>query len=47
MENNCIFCKIVDGEIQSAKIFEDEEFIAILDTMPNTYGMTLILPKKH
>ena len=46
-ENNCIFCKIVDGEFDSAKIWEDKYFLAVLDIMPNTKGMTLVLTKKH
>jgi len=44
---NCVFCKIVKGEIDSAKIWEDEEFLAILDVNPNTKGMTLLLTKQH
>lgn len=44
---NCIFCKIVKGEIPSVKIWEDEKHLAILDLNPNTEGMTLIIPKKH
>jgi histidine triad (HIT) family protein len=44
---NCIFCKIVNGEIDSAKIWEDKDFLAILDINPNTEGMALILTKKH
>lgn len=44
---NCIFCKIAKGEINSAKVFENEEFLAILDINPNTKGMTLVLPKNH
>jgi len=44
---DCIFCKIIKGEFDSAKIWEDEEFLAILDIRPNTKGMTLVLPKKH
>jgi len=44
---DCIFCKIVRGEIESAKIWEDEEFLAILDVNPNTKGMTLVLTKQH
>ncbi|MBM2820446.1 MAG: hypothetical protein HW405_206 [Candidatus Berkelbacteria bacterium] len=44
---DCIFCKIVGGEIPSAKIWEDDEFLAILDVNPNTRGMTLALTKKH
>ena len=43
----CIFCKIIKGEIDSAKVWEDENFTAILDVNPNTRGMTLILSKKH
>lgn len=44
---NCIFCKIVRGEIPSVKIWEDKEHLAILDVNPNTEGMTLVLTKKH
>ena len=44
---DCLFCKIVKGEITCAKIWEDENFLAILDINPNTKGMTLIFPKKH
>ena len=46
-KEDCIFCKIVKGEFDSAKIWEDENFMAILDIMPNTKGMTLVLSKKH
>lgn len=44
---NCIFCKIVEGKIDSAKIWEDDKFLAILDVNPNTEGMTLVLTKEH
>lgn len=44
---NCIFCKIVKEEIGSAKIWENEKFMAILDVNPNTKGMTLVLSKEH
>lgn len=44
---NCIFCKLVKGEIPSYKIYEDKDFIAILDLFPNTKGMTLVLTKEH
>lgn len=44
---SCIFCKIIEGKIPGVKIWEDKEHIAILDIMPNTEGMTLIMPKKH
>ena len=44
---NCIFCKIVKGQIPSVKIYGDKNFIAILDKFPNVKGMTLVIPKKH
>lgn len=43
----CVFCKIVNGEIPSHKIYEDENFIAILDISQASKGHTLIIPKKH
>lgn len=45
--DNCIFCKIISGEIPSAVIFEDEEFKAISDRFPGNIGHVLVLPKKH
>jgi len=44
---DCIFCKIIKGEVDSVKIWEDNEFLAILDVNPNTEGMTLLLTKEH
>ena len=44
---DCIFCKIVKGEIPSEKIWEDDEFVAFLDANPVGEGHTLIVPKKH
>lgn len=44
---NCIFCKIIKGEIESVKIWEDDKFVAILDVNPNMKGMTLILSREH
>ncbi|MBD7945556.1 MULTISPECIES: HIT family protein [Psychrobacillus] len=44
---NCIFCKIIDGSIPSAKIYEDEYVYAFMDIMPLTKGHTLIIPKSH
>ncbi|MBI4276602.1 HIT domain-containing protein [Candidatus Uhrbacteria bacterium] len=44
---DCIFCKITQGEIPAAKIWEDEKYLAILDINPNTKGMTLVLTKEH
>ena len=43
----CIFCEIAKGNIDSAKIWEDDEFVAVLDINPNTKGMTLIMSKQH
>ncbi len=44
---DCVFCKIVSDEFDSAKIWEDENYLAILDVNPNVRGMTLVMPKKH
>ncbi|MCK9292702.1 MAG: HIT domain-containing protein [archaeon] len=46
-KENCIFCKIVKKEIPSAIIYEDEDFVAFLDNMPNTKGMTIVTTKDH
>lgn len=46
-ENNCIFCRIVAGEIPSNTIYEDDEFKVILDASPASRGHALILPKEH
>ena len=47
MKENCIFCKIVSGEIPSYKTFEDDKMLAFLDISPATKGHTLIIPKEH
>lgn len=44
---DCLFCKIVKGDIPSTKIYEDKEFIAFLDIGPVNKGHTLVVPKKH
>jgi len=44
---DCIFCKISNGEIPSMKIWEDEKYMAFLDINPITEGMTLVIPKEH
>lgn len=44
---DCLFCKIVNGEVPSKKIYEDEKVVAFLDAFPNVDGHTLIIPKKH
>lgn len=46
-QNDCVFCKIIAGELPSYKVYEDDEFYAFLDIFPNTPGMTLLVPKKH
>ncbi|MEF9942156.1 MAG: HIT family protein [Lachnospiraceae bacterium] len=46
-DDNCIFCKIANGEIPSATLYEDEDFRVILDLAPAAKGHALILPKEH
>lgn len=46
-DDNCIFCKIIAGEIPSSLVYEDEDFRAILDINPAARGHVIILPKKH
>ena len=46
-EDNCIFCKLANGEIPSATIYEDEDFRVFLDLNPATKGHALIVPKEH
>ena len=45
--DNCIFCKIANGEIPAATIYEDENFRVTLDLGPASKGHALILPKSH
>ena len=45
--DQCIFCKIIAGEIPTTKWWENDNFIAILDINPNIKGVTLVIPKKH
>lgn len=44
---DCIFCKIVAGEIPSQKVYEDELFFAFMDIFPRVKGHILVIPKKH
>ncbi len=44
---NCIFCKIISGEIPSVKVYEDEHVFAFMDIMPLSKGHTLLIPKSH
>lgn len=43
----CVFCKIINGEIPSYKVYEDEDVLAILDISQATLGHTLVMPKIH
>jgi histidine triad (HIT) family protein len=45
--SDCIFCKIVNGEIPAAKVFENEHVMAFLDISQVTKGHTLVIPKVH
>jgi histidine triad (HIT) family protein len=47
IDNNCLFCKIIKGEIPCFKVYEDEYAVAFLDIKPSSYGHTLVLPKNH
>lgn len=44
---NCVFCKIVSGEILSYKVYEDDNFLAFLDINPQSPGHTQVIPKEH
>ena len=45
--DDCLFCKIIKGEIPSSKVYEDDDVIAFLDISQATKGHTLVVPKKH
>jgi len=47
MNDDCIFCKIVEGEVPSHTVYEDENVMAFLDTNPVSKGHTLVIPKEH
>ena len=47
MDDNCIFCKIIKGEIPSSKVYEDEEILAFNDINPVAPINVLVIPKKH
>ena len=46
-KNDCIFCKLANGDIPTNSIYEDDRFNVILDNGPATRGHALILPKDH
>jgi histidine triad (HIT) family protein len=47
MEDDCVFCKIVRGELPCHKIWEDDKHLAFLDINPYALGHTMIIPKNH
>ena len=44
---SCVFCAIVDGEAPAIRVYEDDDYLAILDIRPIVRGHTLVIPKKH
>lgn len=44
---DCIFCRIINGEVPTYKVFEDDKILAFLDVNPLSRGHTLIIPKVH
>lgn len=46
-KQDCIFCKIANGEIPSATVYENSDFRVILDISPASFGHCLIIPKEH
>ncbi|MBI1999281.1 MAG: HIT domain-containing protein [Parcubacteria group bacterium] len=44
---NCVFCKIIRGELPAEKVYEDERAVAFLDIKPNNLGHVLLVPKEH
>lgn len=47
MAHDCIFCKIVQGDVPSSRVYEDEQTLAFLDIHPVNPGHTLVIPKRH
>ncbi|ATP41775.1 HIT family protein [Solibacillus sp. R5-41] len=45
--SDCLFCKIINGQIPSLKVYEDDHVYAFMDIMPLTKGHTLLIPKTH
>ena len=44
---DCVFCKVIAGELPSWKVYEDDHTVAFLDLYPSSKGHTLVVPKKH
>jgi len=47
MDQDCIFCNIISGDIPAEKVYEDEHTLAFLDIQPVSAGHTLVIPKTH
>ena len=47
MTDDCIFCRIVDGDIPARTVYEDDDILAFLDANPLAPGHTLVIPKAH
>jgi histidine triad (HIT) family protein len=47
MNENCIFCKIINGDIPCAMVYQDEDTFAFLDINPINKGHTLVIPRQH
>ncbi|MFH1601728.1 MAG: HIT domain-containing protein [Candidatus Shapirobacteria bacterium] len=47
MDQDCVFCKIIQGKVPAYKIYEDKDYLAFLDINPWVEGHTLVIPKKH
>ncbi len=47
LDEHCVFCKILAGDISAAKVYEDDKVLAFLDIAPFNFGHTLVIPKAH
>ena len=47
MSDECIFCKIIKGEVPNHTVYEDGDVLAFLDIFPHAKGHTVVIPKKH
>ncbi len=47
LDQNCIFCKIINKEIPANIVYENDDFLAFLDIRPQSPGHTLVIPKSH
>jgi diadenosine tetraphosphate (Ap4A) HIT family hydrolase len=47
VEEECIFCRVVAGTVESSRVFEDEQVLAFMDIQPVTNGHLLVIPKAH